>query len=303
MNGIDVSVHNGTINWEETKKHIDFAIIRLGYIGNNENKLDGQFERNYAECKRLGIPVGVYIYNYVKTVDRIKDCADWVISNLNGKNLDLPVYLDMEDDSIASLGKDYLTNLCIAFNTKIEGTKRWAGVYANRNWYDNYLNKDEIKARYTTWIAHYGVDTNKYNGQYDMLQYTETGKVAGVNGNVDLNQMYRNLIAQIKEDNNTPTPAPTPTKSVDELALEVINGVWGNGAERKQRLTEAGYDYNAVQKRVNEILAPKEIVYTVKAGDTLSAIAKKYNTTYQELARKNNIANPNKIYVGQKIKI
>lgn len=302
MRGCDISVHNGTINWEEAKNDIDFAIVRVGYIGNNENKLDGQFERNYSECKRLGIPVGVYVYNYVKTEARIKECAKWVIDQLQGKALDLPVYIDMEDNTIAPLGKNALTNLCIAFNTEIEATGRWAGVYANRNWYDNYLNKDEIKSRYTTWIAHYGVDINKYQGQYDMLQYTESGRLAGINGNVDLNEMYVDLVLLIK--GSKPQPTPQPQKSIDELALEVINGQWGNGEERKNRLINAGYDYNAVQHRVNEILgADKKIVYTVKAGDTLSGIAKKYNTTYQELARKNNIANPNKIYVGQKIVI
>lgn len=302
MRGIDVSVHNGTINWEEAKNNIDFAIVRVGYIGNNENKLDGQFERNYAECKRLGIPVGVYIYNYVKTEARIKECAKWVIDQLQGKALDLPVYIDMEDNTIAPLGKNALTNLCIAFNTEIEATGRWAGVYANRNWYDNYLNKDEIKSRYTTWIAHYGVDINKYQGQYDMLQYTESGRLAGINGNVDLNEMYRDIVTEI--NGSKPQPKPQPQESIDEVALEVINGQWGNGEDRKNRLTNAGYDYNAVQRRVNEILgADKKIVYTVKAGDTLSGIAKKYNTTYQELARKNNIPNPDKIYVGQKIVI
>lgn len=109
-------------------------------------------------------------------------------------------------------------------------------------------------------------------------------------------------------------------KSIDEIAQEVINGKWGNGSDRKARLTAAGYDYAAVQKRVNEICAEKantgttsepktepvkaeDTIYTVVAGDTLSKIAKKYGTTYQALAAYNGIANPNIIRVGQKIKI
>ena len=255
MKGIDVSSWQSTIDWDKVKSQIDFAILRVGYIGNNENKLDIQFERNYSECKRLGIPVGVYVYNYVKTEDRIKVCADWVVEKLNGKTLELPVYLDMEDESIAYLGKDKLTNLCIAFNTKIEATKRWAGVYANLNWYNNFLNKDEIKARYTTWIAHYGVDINKYNGQYDLFQYSSSGRVEGIEGNVDMNIMYVDLISEIK--GSAPAPQPQPQKSIEELANEVIAGKWGNGEERKQRLIEAGYDYNAVQQRVNEKLGYK----------------------------------------------
>ena len=98
-------------------------------------------------------------------------------------------------------------------------------------------------------------------------------------------------------------------KSVDEIAREVIGGQWGNGDDRKRRLEENGYNYQEVQNKVNEILnykkpePKKETIYTVKRGDTLSSIAKKYGTTYQEIARKNGISNPNKIYVNQKLKI
>ena len=115
----------------------------------------------------------------------------------------------------------------------------------------------------------------------------------------------------------TPAPAPAADKTVDELAQEVIDGLWGNGDDRKTRLTAAGYDYSAVQARVNAILAggtqtpaapsepstATETVYTVKSGDTLSGIAAKYGTTYQALAEYNGISNPNIISVGQKIKI
>lgn len=265
MIGIDVSSWQENIDWDRVKSQIDFAILRLGYIGNNENKLDDKFERNYNECRRLGIPIGVYVYNYVRSEGRIKEAAQWTINNLKGKQIQLPIYLDMEDASIASIGKGALTNLCIAFNTVIEQAGYWAGVYANLNWYNNYLDKDEIKRRYTTWIAHYGVDENKYNGQYDMLQYTDKGKVSGINGNADMNNMYRNLVAEI---NGSSKPV---TKSIDEIANEVINGQWGNGQERKDRLTDAGYDYNAVQEAVNNKLGYKP--KTLEVGTRVKAIA------------------------------
>ena len=94
-------------------------------------------------------------------------------------------------------------------------------------------------------------------------------------------------------------------KSIDEVAKEVIAGKWGNGIVRKTRLRLAGYDPTVVQNRVNELLGNGGVysVYTVKAGDTLSSIAKRYNTTYQRIAKDNGIKNPNKIYVGQKLKI
>ena len=302
MRGIDVSEHQGNINWDSVKGQIDFAILRLGWIGNHDNHtLDTKFERNYNECKRLGIPIGAYVYNYCVNEATAQSGASWTISQLKGKTLELPVYIDMEDDSGINLGKDLNTAICKAFNNIIESAGIWAGVYANLNWFTNYLNKDVLVPRYTSWIAHYGVSPDKYEGQYDMLQYTSSGKVSGINGNIDMNEMYRNLIEEI---NGGSKPEPTPTKSVDELAQEVINGEWGNGQERIDRLTEAGYNYDEVQERVNDILGYEpEQTYTVKAGDTLSGIASKYGTTYQELARKNGISNPNLIYPGQVIKI
>ena len=93
----------------------------------------------------------------------------------------------------------------------------------------------------------------------------------------------------------------------EQKISEVIEGKWGNGQERKDRLTAEGYDYNAVQSIVNQRLgsAPKETTttYVVKKGDTLSAIAKKYGTTYQKIARDNGIENPNLIFPGQKLNI
>ena len=97
------------------------------------------------------------------------------------------------------------------------------------------------------------------------------------------------------------------SKTTAQLAEEVIAGQWGNGTDRKKRLTDAGYNYDAVQKIVNQKMAAKKqtahVYYVVKRGDTLSGIASKYGTTYQRLAQINGIANPNRIYVGQKIMV
>lgn len=250
MFGIDVSQHNGVIAWDKVKNQIDFAILRLGWIGNKENHtLDTKFERNYSECKRLGIPVGVYLYNYCNNTETAKSGANWTMKMLNGKNIDLPVYIDMEDVSIKNLGRNILTDIAIAFNSVIESSGLWAGVYANLDWFNNYLNKDIIKNKYTTWIAHYTSGTDKHKGEYDIWQNSSEGKINGINGKVDTNYMYRNLMAEIGNIKQTNTSQTT--KSIVDLAYEVIEGKYGDREYRKKAL---GSLYNEVQAKVNEIL-------------------------------------------------
>lgn len=284
--GIDVSKHQDTIDWEKVKSRIDFAILRIGWIGNKNNHvLDEQFERNYTECKRLGIPVGCFVYNYCNKEETAKDGADWVVEQLNGKTLELPIYIDMEEDEIKNLGKEKLMNIINEFCSIIETAGFWAGVYANKNWYDNYLDKEEIKKRYTTWIAHYTKGTNKYKNEYDMWQNSSSG-------NVDTNYLYRDLINDIKNSNSI------NIKSVEELANEVIDGVWGNGEERKQKLTDSGYNYKEVQAKVNEILKNKTNYYTKcdfyqsSLVDALKSIS--VDSSYEnrkKIASKNGISN------------
>lgn len=292
MYGIDVSQHQGSIKWDSVKGNIDFAILRLGWIGNkNNHTLDTQFERNYSECKRLGIPVGVYIYCYSSNIESAKSGANWTVQKLNGKTLELPVYIDMEDNSIASQGKDVLTNICFEFNSILEKAGFWAGVYANRNWFDNYLHKENIKARFTTWIATYTSGTDKYKGEYDMWQNSSSGKVNGITGNVDTNYLYRDLISEIGKKTITPTK-----KSIEEIAQEVINGLWGNGSERQKRIQEAGYDYFAVQSKVNSLLASQSSYYPTCGNGFVSLVnalnSIKVDSSYEnrkKIALKNGI--------------
>lgn len=301
--GIDVSEHQGEINWEKVKGQIAFAILRLGWIGNNNNHtLDKQFERNYSECKRLGIPVGVYVYNYCKTESKIVDGAIWVLEQLKNKVLELPVYLDMEDDSIIESGKQELTDMVIRFNSEIEESGRYAGVYANKYWFNTYLYKDILSKMYSCWVAQYNNVCDLEINNKDMWQFTNSGKIDGIQGNVDMNILYRDLVSEIVNYTND------NKKSIEELAIEVIDGLWGNGEERKNRLTSAGYNYDDVQKLVNEKMknTTNFIEYKVKRGDNLIKIAKMYNTKWHIIYNDNKDVignNPNIIKVNQILKI
>jgi lysozyme len=285
---IDVSKHQSVIDWDKVKNHIDGAILRCGYGMDLIVQDDKQFERNASECERLGIPYGVYLYSYATNDENAKSEAGHILRLIKGKKLSLPVYLDVEEETPEH--RKYAPRACEIVGDIITKAGYTFGVYANLNWWKNYLKGVN---KYTRWVAQYN---NKctYTGKCDMWQYSSSGNIEGINGRVDMNECYLEF-------------GPVEiTKSVDELAHEVINGVWGTGEERKARLTDAGYDYTSIQKRVNEILksaTPSSVVYTVKKGDTLGAIAIKYNVTVNQIVRLNGIKDANKIYVGQKLKI
>lgn len=325
LKGIDVSEHNGVIDWEKVKSQIDFAIIRLGWIGNRKNHtLDNQFIRNYEECKRLNIPLGVYVFNYCTSEEKAKDGANWVLEQLSDKTLELPVYIDMEDDvnqskPLHEVGIQELTDIVIGFNSVIETTNRWAGVYANKDWFTNYLHKNILSQMYTCWVAYPDSGELDFDiGNKDMWQNSFKGKIDGINAPiinnevcVDLDILNRDLISEIgiykKEENKEIKESQTILKSNEEIANEVIDGLWGNDEERRNRLSEAGYNYNEVQAIVNEKMKENDfIIHTVKRGENLTIIARKYNTKWNYIYNENRDIignNPNLIKVGQKLKI
>ena len=307
--GIDVSRHQENIDWSKVKAAgIEFAIIRIGY-GMYENQKDEQFENNYKGATNNGIPVGVYLYSYARSVADAEREADCAIKWLNGRKLQLPVYFDIEDKSQKNLGKDTLDAMCRAFCNKIEKAGYWAGIYANKYWSNSLIDGPELGKRYTYWVAQYN-DTCTYKGPYAIWQYTSSGRVNGISDRVDMNKMVQNII-QGGSSKPTPAPAPKPSKkSNEEIANEVIAGKWGNGNDRKTRLANAGYDFNTIQKIVNQKLnvkpKPTAVYYTVKKGDNLSTIAQKYGTTWQKIYNNNKAiigSNPNIVKAGQRLRI
>lgn len=172
-------------------------------------------------------------------------------------------------------------------------------------------------ADYGLWVAGYPDNRDSWDipnfpysirpwNFYALWQYTSSG------GRLDRDIFSGTREAWDKYANpsGAPAPAPAPSlakKSNEDLATEVIRGLWGNGQERKNRLEAAGYNYYAVQQIVNDRLAPARRdtaeYYIVKPGDTLWAIAQRYGTTYQEIARLSGISNPSLIFPGQKVRV
>lgn len=239
---VDVSEHQGLIDWERAKPYIDGAILRCGYGSDYPDQDDACFRRNADECTRLGIPFGVYLYSYAKTPVQAQSEADHVLRLIRGYQLSYPVYLDLEE---AETRSGVVERACI-FGDAIESAGYWCGIYANLYWWEMIL-KDGLE-RFTKWVAQYYTQCEYTGAHLDIWQYTAKGEVDGISGPVDMNECYRDFPGEILG------VRPAGKKTVEELALEVIAGCWGNGEDRAEALTEAGFDYEAVQSRVNQIL-------------------------------------------------
>lgn len=239
MKLIDVSEHQGRIDWEKVKPQIDGAILRCGYGMDIEKQDDTYFKRNADECTRLGIPFGVYLYSYADNNEKAKSEAAHVLRLIKQYKLSFPVYYDLEE---AGTEKGAIERANI-FGDIIEKAGYWCGVYANLNWWNNYLNGLE---RFTKWVAQYNKTCDYKGAHLDIWQYSSKGKVDGIGCNVDMNECYRNFPVEM---------LGAPKKTAHELALEVLDGKWGDGVEREKRL---GDRYNEVQTEVNAILAERE---------------------------------------------
>ena len=191
--GIDVSEHQGRIDWNAVKASgIDFAILRVGFGAPSwGGRVDYQFNRNISECERLGIPYGVYIYSYAFDNQQAADEASMVINCLSGHNPRLPVYYDLEDNSIIANGRQTgIASRAQVFCNRISAAGYEPGIYANLNWFNNILTDSVFKSSsWDHWIAQYNSKCD-YIGNYSIWQYKSNGKVPGINGNVDMNYAY-----------------------------------------------------------------------------------------------------------------
>lgn len=322
--GIDISSWQSGLDMASVKNAgYEFVILRGGFTGygsgRTKNK-DNCFEGFYKQAKNVGLGVGCYWYSCADSSAQGNAEAEYLYTNcLKGKQFEYPIYLDVEDNTWQARNKKGVTDAIIAFCEYLEAKGYYVGVYASLSWFNNKIDTSRLKA-YTKWVACWSNTAPKVSfNAFDMWQDSDDGRAGGKR--IDTDVSYIDFATVIKQggfngfSKTTTVKPPTVTtpstqtpaqakKTIDQLAKEVIAGKWGNGIERQTRLTNAGYNYDKVQARVNQLMGePKETVYTVKAGDTLWGIAQKYGTTVDALVRKNGIKNPDLIYAGQKLKI
>jgi len=327
--GIDISKHQGDINLASLKDKVEFVIIRAGY----SNSIDPKFERNYNLCKELGIPVGAYWYSYALNVDAAKKEANTFLNMLKGKQFEYPVYLDMEDADGWKKKHGYNFNnskaISEAFCSIVEGAGYYTGIYASKSWFDTYLKGLD---RYNKWIAHWSNVSYEDKSGVGMHQYTSKLKLNGYSGNLDGDYAHTDFPTIIKSgglngygkgteaktSNSEPkTVESSKSQTSSETTYIVKKGDTLSGIASKYGTTyQVLASYNGISNpnligvgqaikipsgTMSHITNTSSRTYIVKSGDTLSSIAKKYGTTYQKIAKDNNISNPNKIYPGQKL--
>lgn len=324
--GIDISVYQGDFDWKRAvSEGVEFAIIKGGG-GDDSLYVDRKFSRNYDLAKSLGLPIGCYWFSRALSVGDAEQEAEYFYSNvLKGRQFELPIYIDVENTTQLSVGKDKLTAIIKAWCEYLENRGFWVGIYSSLSYFGSYVNDVELKC-YAHWVAQWAtkceyegcgmwqfggstnfIRSNQVAGQvcdqdYMLIDYPAQIKAAGKNG-------YDSQTSQ------ETTSVPTKPEEPQEVTYTIKPGDTLWAIAQKYDITVAALaDSNGISDPgliyPGQVItvsattpAPMEDVYTVKSGDTLSGIAGKYGTNYQTLAEYNGISNPNLIYVGQEIKI
>lgn len=202
LQGIDVSGYQKDIDWQKVKDAgIDFAILKIGNINAREPDgwyTDSRFQRNLSECERLGIPYGVYAYSYAKNADDAVKGANHIIALLEGHKPTLPVYLDLEDNSIKDT--DHAT-IATAFCNTISAAGYTPGIYASASWFKNILTDPCFtNSGWGIWTAQYWYGQRydaslglgpEYPAKFDCWQYSCLSTVPGIDGYCDINYWYK----------------------------------------------------------------------------------------------------------------
>lgn len=311
LQGIDLSYwQKGTYQNFIDKYAKDFVIVRSSF----SKTVDSYCDKIYQYAKSKGKKLGFYMFPLTSDGDA-RAVAEWNYNQVKGYIREAIPCIDWEatkGHNIADVNWAYnfakrfeeLSGVKPVFymNSACERSYDWSKVVANNN---------------GLWIASWGANDGKDHGtpatkHWKVVALHQfTSRYAGQNLDADtFNGDGGTWDKYAGKSGSAPAPKPTPApakKSNDEIANEVLAGKWGNGDDRKRRLQAAGYDYNAIQAIVNQKAKGGSgggaVYYTVKKGDTLSSIAKRYGTTYQKIAQLSGIKNPNKIFVGQRVRV
>lgn len=241
IKGIDVSAWQGKIDWKTVADYgMGFAILRITEAG---NVVDSQFENNLAGCNKYNIPVGVYKYSYAMTIAEIQREARKVVSTLNGRRIQFPVFLDLEHNNQRSLGSESIHKMADAFREIVEVAGYKFAIYCNVDWYENVICSHLKK--YDFWIARYPANDDgwlqeRLRPDFGVgWQYSSKAKIPGISGTVDRNVFYKDYTTD--ENTKTDTKGENNVKLTKEQIIQNVRNDAVNFAVRIANDNSHGY--------------------------------------------------------------
>ena len=315
--GIDVSNWQGNINFTEVAN----SGIQVVYIKATQgtNYVSPTFEQSYKNAKANGLKIGFYHYVTARSEEEARQEAQFFASKIAGKEVDCRLAMDFEE--FGNLSNNEINAIGLAFIRRLEElTQKPVVIYSNT--YTARTIWNEEIANYPLWVAEYGVSSPQDNGKWSTYigwQYTDMGEIAGINGYVDRDKFTKEIFingsnepSEILPEVEEPTGNYRTITIVRGDTLSQIARIYGTtvqelvsinnipnpnliyaGATLKVPITTSGGGDDPLE----------ELIYIVRRGDTLSRIALNYGTTVSQIARENNISNPNLIHPGQVLKI
>lgn len=305
---------------------MDFVMIRSGYGYYHE---DSNFRTYASACEANGIPYGFYHYSYALNLEDAKLEVAGMLNSVKGFKPTYPLAIDMEDGdgwkaAHGSASNEMYTNICSLFCNTLEENGYYAMIYANLNWFRTILNSSVLD-KYDKWLAQW---TSKptYEKEFGIWQYSSTGSVPGIQGNVDMDIAYKDYHTLIIEeglnhygDTSVPTPNPEPEPDTNfgtTYTVQTGDSLWGiaqkfyGNGNRYSEIASANDIANPDLIYAGEVLKipgnTNTVTYTVKAGDNLSTIAARYGMNWKTLYEMNRSvigSNPNLIHPGQILQI
>lgn len=262
LKGVDVSVHQGAIDWKKVAKDgVKFAILRAGY-GREISQKDKYFEVNYAGARAAGIKVGAYWYSYADSVARGEQEARTFLKAIEGKKFDLPLFFDQEyETAILKLSDATRTDIVLRFVKTVKAAGYECGLYSSTDFLKNKLVTSRV-AGLKIWLAEYGSRLH-YTGKVWAWQYSSKGRVSGIKGNVDMNHGYFEIAAPTKTQTQNSTGLLMKNDTGDKVKLlqhrlNILgnqlaeDGIWG--VQTDQAVRNFQYNYGLA---VDGIAGPK----------------------------------------------
>ena len=230
---VDVSEWQQNVDYNKLKSSgINAVIIRAGY-GREKSQKDTMFESHFRNAKNANLKIGVYWYSYADSVNDAEKEAKACLECIKNKSLDMPIYSELEDSSQLQLGKTKITEIAERFCETVKENGYRAGVYANLNWFNNYLDYKRLKSKYSIWLAQYN---DKAELDCDIWQNSSTGRVSGYSGNIDTNVIYNDNIFG-KSESKVAKPTLTYRVYADNRWYNEVKGLSNIAGRAKQAIS------------------------------------------------------------------